>query len=305
MFNMPNEYVYKCAHNAVENAIFIIGTMRSGTGFLGLRLNESSSIIGCPFELRRIWSNVGNVAIASDVQGTECPSLNQNNINQVPIPSLKHAFSEEIIKNIGSKPVNEKIRFLNKNPHLCNKINLVAALFPKAKFIWTIRSLDKVVCSLKNLFERPGMQQKGIQHVWPKTNGDKQARCFNVNNNALKSPQTGERVFPGGNIRYLAEYWLESNCSMMNFANQQADRILIVPQDKLFTETRRTTKKIESFLNLMDNSLLNLENKIEYDSIENWPSPLSLSEQNTLNDFMVQNAYELNRIQNLINKEYT
>lgn len=290
------------ALNAIDNAIFIIGTMRSGTGFLGLRVNESENVVGCPFELRKIWSNQGNVPMASDICGKHCPELGQNYLDNVNIASLRQAFVDEIAKNIGPKPWSSKLRFLNKNPHLCNKIDLVAALFPKALFIWTIRDLTEMVVSLKNLFERERMQQRHITHMWPLAEQDTQTRCFSVSHDkGRRNIGPADRCFPGGDIIHLAEYWLESNLSLLRFYQKHGtDRILPVPQQAVFNKPEQTGKNLRHFLGLEPKAFNNIAEAIDLNAVGKWKSSLSLEEKHRLDDFQQQHSGAIAAIENIL-----
>ena len=157
----------KWLQDAVDRPVFIVGTMRSGTSFLGLALNQADTMHGCPFELRRVWSRAGRVPMASDVVDNVCPCLGKNDVWPGQADSLKKAFQNEIIRNLGDKKLHPQSRFLNKCPHLCNKLGLVDVLFPEATYIWTVRSLKDVVISLKTLLLRPYFSDNDYFHVWP------------------------------------------------------------------------------------------------------------------------------------------
>lgn len=290
------------ALDAVDRPIFIVGTMRSGTGFLGLQVNRSSEIVGCPFELRKIWTQVGKVSMASSMLGTCCPELDESFLPNVPISALKEAFAIEIEKNIGTKPWSSKLRFLNKNPHLCNKINLVDRLFPQAVFIWTIRDMESVVTSLKNLFEREEIKGKNVSHVWPEAEKNVNARCFNVaDSESLDSLISEERCFPGGDIVYLAEYWLESNLSMLNFYQKHgAGRVTLVHQQKVLQQPERVEKQLCDFIGLKSNELDGIAQALKPSVVDKWDSELTDMEVNKLKRFREKHLDSITAINALV-----
>ncbi len=288
------EEKHQLALRAVSHPVFIVGTMRSGTGFLGLRLNDIPTLIGCPFELRKIWSQTGCVPMASDIQGQTCPQMYATDADRIPLDGLKQAFAREVEKNIGNKHWSRNLRFLNKNPHLCNKIDLVKQLFPDARFIWTLRDMNAVVCSLKNLFNRAEMCNRGIQHIWPEHQQAQTARCFSVHHNALFRPMKGGRIFPGGNITYLAEYWLESNLSLLEFYRRQGpEHICPVPQEQVLNDPLAVANRLTRFLHLEADALCSLPERIDRDAIGHWKSPLSGREQQELGRFCSTHAGHL------------
>lgn len=287
---------------AVEKAIFIIGTMRSGTGLLGLQINESRNVVGCPFELRGIWTQIGKVSMASGMHGRYCPELDESFLSEVPVTVLKEAFALEVERNIGEKPWSSKLRFLNKNPHLCNKIYLVAKIFPQALFIWTLRDLDSVVVSLKNLFEREEMIKKNITHVWPEGNGKGSARCFSVfDNGSINSSISAKRCFPGGDVTYLAEYWLECNLALLKFHQQfGSNRITLIHQKKVLTQPSLVAKQLRKFIGLGDDELTKISHGVNHNEVGQWKSLLTITEENKLCEFREQHSEEIAEINALV-----
>ena len=135
--------------------------MRSGTTLLADLLGIHPNIIHCPFELRMVWSRVGNVPMASPkTRDRTCPCLKETDVRPGQRERLSRAFLQEMIKNKGTKSLNNAL-FLNKNPHLGNKLPFVNSLFPNARFIWIYRDMPSVAASLKKILNRKEI------HYWP------------------------------------------------------------------------------------------------------------------------------------------
>ncbi len=270
--------------------------MRSGTGFMGLYLNSVNHFIGCPFELRRIWNNIGGVPIASDVCGNICPGLNHDSQVNVNLEALKVAFTGEVLKNMRIIP-DRQPRFLSKNPHLSNKIMLVHKLFPNAQFIWTIRNMEDVICSLLNLFERDDMRKKNVRHIWPSTQREGLSRCFGVEKDPDKIYNDKSHVFPGGDISHLGEYWLETNRALRLYADQFGPhKILQIRQEDVIAKPAEIRRRIASFLNIRQTCFVRLKSRVKREKMKNWKRGLNEDELLRVENFKRINRMEINHI---------
>ena len=229
--------------------IFLVGTMRSGTTLLADLLGSSPHVAHCPFELKDVWSKVGGVPMASPkTKDRECPECDATKFSAGMKERLTEAFTARM-KALPHK--EENAVFLNKNPHLCNKLELVRALFPDARFIWTHRHLPQVVASIKRLFADV-YKRHGTRHWWPMPTDNIRTRCWNVLDDdagAVDVPQ--DRIFPGGNVRYLAEYWLESNRAVAEFFSGVARGGYInIAEESLISDTDNQLARLQGLLQL-------------------------------------------------------
>lgn len=200
---------------ALKEPIFLVGTDRSGTTYLADLLGNSPYVAYCPFELKDIWSRVGGIPMASPkTRDPDCPECFGKNVSQKMRNELTVAFKERM--NILQGKHKDMI-FLNKNPHLSNKLGLVTALFPDARIIWIYRHLPQVVASIKKLFIDVYHRQQ-TRHWWPQFSLETRNRCWS----AIYSDEGIEaipvnRIFPGGDVYHIAEYWLETNRAIAEF----------------------------------------------------------------------------------------
>jgi len=223
--------------------------MRSGTTLLADMLGGSPHIAHCPFELKDIWSRVGGVSMASPkTRDLECPECYAENANPEIRERLIAAFEKRKSGLLGK---SEKSVFLNKNPHLCNKLGLVTEFFPDSRIIWIHRHLPQVVSSLKKLFIHVYLRQK-TRHYWPKQLAGVENRCWSANH--FDDVFTGippDRIFPGGDVFYLAEYWLESNRAVADFFNKESVSGRIAVSEELLLESpENQIAQIYGFLHL-------------------------------------------------------
>ena len=127
--------------------IFMVGTVRSGSTLLANCLGEHPLIRYVGFELSGEWSQHGQAALASGhIDDAHCPTLGAEHASQAKRDALRERFANRLAEQ-GERP-----HFLNKNPHLSNKLGFVRALFPDASLIVTGRDLRSTVASTKRLF---------------------------------------------------------------------------------------------------------------------------------------------------------
>lgn len=298
MFETQNEK--RIMDNANKNLklkpIFLVGAMRSGTTLFAKLLDEFEDIIHPSFELKGIWSQVGEVPSASPkTRDTTCPQLNAQDVKAGQAEKLKNAFLKEAEKSNEGR--SSGAYFLNKNPHLCNKLPFVDTLFPDARFIWIFRHLPYVVASLKSLFEDVNRRQQ-TWHYWPEPKQDVTERCWEAFH-LEPPPDTVDkmRCFPGGDVRYFAEYWLESNRAVANyFKKLPSNKYLSVQFENLIKETDIQLARCLGFLGLPLTVNPEINKKTDVDRNKIWISRLTSAELYTLLEFVKANATEINSV---------
>ena len=226
---------------------FVVGCMRSGTTLLAQLLGRHPEISYVPYELREIWSKVGGVPMASPkTRDSICPHLKAQHALPEQSLRLSQAFYDAYRKNLTHK--DSHAIFLSKNPHLCNKLFFVNELFNESKFIWIYRGLPDVVASLKKLFSY-GYEKLNTWHYWPEGKNS-EVRCWHCFfGDHLPEDIDSSRCFPGGDIKFLAEYWLENNLAVSSFFKSVSPaRTLIVREEELIRDTQTAISKCLSFM---------------------------------------------------------
>ncbi|MCD6476962.1 MAG: sulfotransferase, partial [Candidatus Aenigmarchaeota archaeon] len=232
----------------LKKPIFIVGCMRSGTTLLANLLDKLDNIVYCPFELKKIWSQIGNVKMASPkTKDFACPSLNETDIENMrreQIDNLKKSFYEYFLCEKRRKNKDKAFIFLNKNPHLSNKLPFLNTLFPDCRVIWIRRDLFSVVASLKKLFVY-ALEHHRTFHYWPKESEQRKPRCWSCfHYGRLPEYIDRTRIFPFGNIKFLAEYWLETNLAVLEFKNKNNSKVIEVKYEDLVSHPEETMTKI-------------------------------------------------------------
>lgn len=278
-----------------RKTVFLVGTMRSGTTLLAELLSKINGITHCPFELKDVWSKEGGVPMASSkTRDTICPELNAHDVREGQCEKLNAAFVRRMIVTGCKKP--EEAIFLNKNPHLCNKLPFVDALFPEACFIWIYRHLPSVVASLKYLFE--GVRtRKHTWHYWPEPDFHTLNRCWNTFHFHLPEDIDVSRCFPDGNVRYLAEYWFESNRAISNFfRNITEDRRIVLQEEHLIKYSAEQLARCCDFLNLPPPAITRIGQAFDNTRNELWIQRLSLREIGVLLEFVEEHEKAIDDI---------
>lgn len=272
-----------------------MGAMRSGTTLLADLLGESKQIIHCPFELKDIWSAVGGVPMACPKTRDEvCRELTAKDVQPGQREKLAAAFSERMAANSSGKAADAV--FLNKNPHLCNKLPFVDALFPDARYIWIYRSLPSVVASLYSLFEVVNQRQQ-TWHYWPEPEHGTINRCWQAFHFELSKGVDRSRCFPGGETQYLAEYWLESNRAIAGFFSfLLPERRHVIQEEALIENPGEQLEHCLAFLGLSTSVRPDVRESVDGTRNSTWGQKLNLMDLTQLLEFVKVHAQNIDII---------
>jgi hypothetical protein len=279
-----------------DSPAFVIGCIRSGTTLLAELLGQSPGIVHCPFELKHIWSSVGGVPMASPrTRDTICEASSATEVRPGQAEALSRAFVAEMRKHSAGK--RSDALFLNKNPHLSYKLPMVDALFPDARFIWISRPFPQVVASIKRLFEQ-SPERSQTWHYWPTPNPQRNARCwYNIHQKEFPNERDLARVFPGGNISYFAEYWLETNRAVADYLGTLPDeRGLMVLEEDLIRDPDAEIARCLAFLGQPAHRSFDLNRTVDPTRNEGWEAVLSEQEHMSLQECVNTHQSEIEAI---------
>lgn len=281
------------AQTALRRPVFVVGAMRSGTTLLADTLGQSPHIAHCPFELKDLWSQAG-VAMASpktrDLQCRECDAV-------VATPAMRDRLTESFLARMSALPgKHADAVLLNKNPHLCNKLPLVRALFPDARFIWIHRALPQTVASIKRLFAEVQRRQS-TWHCWPAPAAAVRNRCWHACHSAdALTTLDADRVFPGGDIRYLAEYWLESNRAVAEFFAQTPGAGVALSYEQFVKAPADALARLQGFVEVPFAALADNVAGVDRNRDQEWSALLNAAEIDALAGFVEANGEEIDGI---------
>lgn len=177
----------------LRQPIFLVGTVRSGTTYFARCLADHPQVINAGFELSREWHELAGVEIATPgLPCIHCPSAGAE-----AVAGREAQVRDGFARLHRAKGGWSGTCLFNKSPHLWNKLPLVRALFPDALLLVSSRDLRSTVASTRRLWEK--MEKDwGVKHYLPE---DPEA-CWST-----QGPDPA-RLFPGGDVAVLAEYWL-------------------------------------------------------------------------------------------------
>lgn len=224
-----------------------------------------------------------------------CPQLGAGDASAVTASRLSRAFAREYRKNSEGK--NLDAQFLSKNPHLCNKLPFVDRLFPiEARFIWIFRDLPCVVFSIRRLFDSV-YQKRQLWHYWPEKLREDEIRCWQCFSD-LERPGDLDpaRFFPGGDIRFLAEYWLETNRAVSEFCRTNPKRTLAVREDELVGQSSQVLARIFAFLKIPTSIPILYERELDPGRNTIWIREMDETDRSTLLRFVREQSDEIDKV---------
>jgi hypothetical protein len=185
----------------VRRPIFIAGTVRSGTTILADCLGLHPQVQHIGFELSEHWSRLGVEIACPDTEDAHCPPLAAGDAT----PERAERLQEGLARLMLVKGRGAGRRLLNKNPHFWNKLEFIRAVFPDAHLVVISRDLRSSVASTKRLWVKVE-EGWGRKHYLP----PQPDACWDCIPPRSPEELDPARLFPGGDVAYLAEYWLRT-----------------------------------------------------------------------------------------------
>jgi sulfotransferase family protein len=150
---------------SIAPPVFVVGCMRSGTTVLHEMLMRycpgAVDIDDDDFEGRTFWQRRG-YSIGSPRTGTPCDAHNGTGVTRDRTDEMRAYLSRR---------TRDVRHVINKNPHLSNKIGLVAAVFPETRIVHLVRDDLAVAASTKlhllSLYEGQNFYGTRFVHYWP------------------------------------------------------------------------------------------------------------------------------------------
>ncbi|MEQ9667095.1 sulfotransferase [Coleofasciculus sp. G2-EDA-02] len=136
----------------LKRPVFIVGTVRSGTSIFAKCLGEHPNLIYPRyrhFELTPEWCDLAGIDMAAVItKRHKCPPLKSSDATDNICEQVRQGFAKILVEEGG----NKNMRFVNKNPHLWNKLPFLQAIFPDANLVIISRDIYSTVASTKRLF---------------------------------------------------------------------------------------------------------------------------------------------------------
>ncbi len=297
--------------SAVVPPVFIVGCIRSGTTILHRMLSAFSpnciDLDDGDFECRPFWQNRG-FHIGSALTGTRCQGCDGTELGVDMRDEIRNALQS---RTSGNRHV------VTKNPHLANKIGLVNACFPDARFVHIVREPMAVVASTKLRFlEQDGARINpwGVRFVqyWP---DDDELPCWwTVPVDAgcefrepwkvrLKKYWQGRppltpprhhdaelfqrehpdrsRYYPGDGFKRIPESWLKINANIVRQIDRHGlqDRYMAVNYADVVTQLRPTLARIAEFAGIQATNPAAVPEVLDESRSHKWKTDLKPDER--------------------------
>lgn len=261
----------------LERPVFVVGTVRSGSTLLAGCLGEHPLIRYVGFELSGEWSRFGGAPIAGvETDDPHCPALGAEHASAARRDALHGRFAE-LLAEEGGKPGST---FLNKNPHLSNKLPFVRALFPDASLVVTGRDLRSTVASTKVLWTLTLTEDTGQRHYLPPDPD----LCWSCSPPLPLGSTDPERTFPGGDVRVIAEYWLRTY-ETIDAELAAFERVVLVRHRDLVAAPRAVVSRVVGELGIEPRDF-DLSLAVERGRNRRWSGILTSREQEDLEGFI-------------------
>lgn len=270
----------------IQRPIFIIGTVRSGKTTLAKCLGNHPSIMYVGHELTTEWCDLAEIEIArSKNNKAHCPPYTELEATKTRCHRVRNGFADIL----ASKGGGRQTRFLDDNPHLWNKLSFVRKIFPDAHLIIASRDIRSTVASAKLLWIN-GNATTGKRYYFPQNH----AHCWSVIPPASPDAMEARRIFPGGDIAVLAEYWLHTHL-MIEEAMNDFDATVLVKYGALVADADATLAEMCEAIDL--SPLRCLVPELDATRNDRWREILTPQEQQGLEAFIESNRARIERLQ--------
>ncbi len=270
----------------IRQPIFLVGTARGATTLIAQTLGEHPNVKYLRFELSREWCDFANIKIACPTTGhRQSPPLGKTDVTQERADSVRQGFAKLVFIQGGTK----NTYFLNKSPHLWNKLPFVSEIFPDARLVVTSRDIRSTVASIKPLWQKLNQRYK-CKHFLPHNS---EFGWEWVPNHDLKEVERS-RSFPGGDVRVIAEYWLrvyqtiEKKC--LGFQS-----VTLCRHQDLLQQPKATLNKICSDLDLAPAPFSSIS-RLDSQRNSRWREILTPNEQKALDAFIEENYQNIKQL---------
>ncbi|MEM8960193.1 MAG: sulfotransferase [Acidobacteriota bacterium] len=263
----------------LDRPVFVVGSVRSGTALLARSLGAHPAlhyVINTDPELFDDWIHIGCAPMRET-----CPTLGPDAVT----PEVRDALHRHFAALLAREATDG--RFLNKNPHLWNKLGYLRAIFPDAALVVTSRDMRSTVASTKRMFESHA-RNRSLIHRLPAEPGT----CWRIlparDEHSASDPEVVRRTFPGGDVRVIAEYWLRVYATIET-ERTGFDSVAVVRHRDFVEAPESTLDRVATALSIEPRSV-ELPDVIRRGRNTRWRELLDDREQRDLEIFIAEHA---------------
>ncbi|RMG59044.1 MAG: sulfotransferase, partial [Bacteroidetes bacterium] len=235
--------------------VFIAGCMRSGTSLLVDKLTQHPQLLKIGVELNDIWTAIGGAnCLAPCEYRTEKDATFEaaNNMAAYFAEFMREArhprrylmrAKNRYRQGLGRIAYDwEHLIPVNKSPHLTNKLRYVHRLFPQARILFIVRSIEGHSASMKVHFDRD-YQRDGLVNILPEDSRG----CYT---RLTTPPEPAARAYPG-DFSIIPEMWIRLNAlALQDLQHIDPDRVRVMAYEDLVQRQPEVLRSIFDFLAL-------------------------------------------------------
>ncbi|MGE0489838.1 MAG: sulfotransferase [Vulcanimicrobiota bacterium] len=257
--------------------IFILGSVRSGTTILAHCLGSHPDVCWAytpetGYELSSLWAQWTDLELGVPEIGCRCgPS------DRPAGPTQRDRLARGLAQ-FHQQFNGGKGRLLLKHPHFWNKLGWLRGALPRARLVISSRDLRSTVLSTQMLWMRT-MRRTGYKHYLP----PEPDACWWVVPPDWREGDPA-RVFPGGSVVVLAEYWLRVY-QTLDTQLQPSDRPLFFHHEDLLQRPHECLDRLADGLGLSPFAQ-DLIPSIDSRRNQRWQALLTSAERAQLDDFV-------------------
>ena len=237
--------------------LFITGCMRSGTSVLVEKLCRHPQLLRIGMELNDIWTAIGGASCKGvcehktedDVSSEATANMVAYMMRYIELAQRPQRYLMRIRNRYlsGGNSVFkdfDRIIPVNKSPHLMNKLRYVHGMFPQAKFVFIIRSIEGHSASTKVFFDRE-YRQSGRKNYLPRDDKGCYARFYpweKVRGADLN------RCYPD-DFSIIPEMWIRLNAlALEEITHLPPEQVMIIAYEDLITRQAETLQEVFTFI---------------------------------------------------------
>jgi len=238
----------------VRRPIFVVGCGRSGTTLLFDLLKCHPDLVptkGFPDGEDHVgWIRHGGALISGLANPNNdsghvghhfCLHMDESDVT----PDIRRSMHRYYVKEVLGERIEARV--VNKCPHISNKLRYVVGIFPDARIVHIVREPVPMVASWVKVMQAvPDLvlfwPDSEYPCLWVLPAGDAlgHRNCF------AREP----RIFPGGGLLRLADYWTEVNRNIPRQLADMPNRLLTIRYEDLVAEPAKLLRQVTDFCEL-------------------------------------------------------
>lgn len=256
-------------HQRIQQPIFVVGCGRSGTTLLFDTLSTHPGVAkttgypdgedheGWIEHGRCIMAGIGNAHHSKYGNGInghqQCLHMTQDDVTDEIISDMHDHYFKNVLKE------NFRLRVVNKQPHLSNKLGYVLGIFPDAKIVHIVRDCEPMVASWLAVMD----SHPSLVIYWPREEDYPCLWLMPKSEDSVSQARFDRHrsFFPGGGAEIFIDYWNKVNTGISRQMVGHESQLITIRYEDLVSSPEKTLSQIIEFCELpfFDFSINHLE----------------------------------------------